>query len=127
MEDRKPIIKANVNQVYEQTSLNQHTVRLKIGGQATVFKGTKLKIRCPVKKFDRQYYFLGDPIDIVLIYVILQRRNSMGKGRPVDRQRGKKGAETKQCRGSERICHSKRILENPWYRIPRCRDLLLHG
>ena len=47
------MIKANVNQIYEQTNPNQHTVRLKIGGQATVFKGTKLKIRCPVKKFDR--------------------------------------------------------------------------
>ena len=50
---KRPLIKANVNQIYEQTNLNQHTVRLKIGGQATVFKGTKLKIRCPVKKFDR--------------------------------------------------------------------------
>ena len=50
---QRPLIKANVNQIYEQTHLGQHTVRLKIGGQATVFKGTKLKIRCPVKKFDR--------------------------------------------------------------------------
>ena len=49
----KPIIKANSNQIYEQTNMRQHTVRLKIGGQATVFKGTKLKVRCPVKKFDR--------------------------------------------------------------------------
>ena len=39
--------------MYEQRSLNQNTVKLKVGGQATVFKGTKLKIRCPVKKFQR--------------------------------------------------------------------------
>ena len=39
--------------MYEQRSLNQNIVKLKVGGQATVFKGTKLKIRCPVKKFKR--------------------------------------------------------------------------
>ena len=52
-EEPTPIIKANVNQMYEQHSLKQNTVKLKVGGQASVFKGTKLKIRCPVKKFQR--------------------------------------------------------------------------
>ena len=52
-DEPQPLIKANVNQMYEQRSLNQNIVKLKVGGQATVFKGTKLKIRCPVKKFKR--------------------------------------------------------------------------
>ncbi len=30
------------------------TVKLKVGGTATVFQGTKVKVRCPVKKrFDK--------------------------------------------------------------------------
>lgn len=49
----KPHIKANLNQVYEQLNIHQMTVKLKVGGVAKVFKGTKLKIRCPVKKFER--------------------------------------------------------------------------
>ncbi len=48
-----PKIRANTNQRYVQTDPDQLTVRLKVGGQATVFKGTKLKVRCPVKRFDR--------------------------------------------------------------------------
>ena len=42
-----------MNQMYEQQNLKQKTVKLKVGGQATVYKGTKLKIRCPVKKYER--------------------------------------------------------------------------
>ena len=47
------LIKANVNQNYDQPSWKLKTVRLKVGGRATIYEGTKLKIRCPVKKFKR--------------------------------------------------------------------------
>jgi hypothetical protein len=46
-------IKANVNQKYMQPTWKLKTVRLKVGGRATVYEGTKIKIRCPVKKFKR--------------------------------------------------------------------------
>ena len=46
-------IKANVNQNYIQPSWKLKTVKLKVGGRATVYEGTKVKIRCPVKKFKR--------------------------------------------------------------------------
>ena len=36
-----------------QASPRLQTVRLKVGGRATLYKGTKVKIRCPVKGFDR--------------------------------------------------------------------------
>ena len=38
-DEPQPLIKANVNQMYEQRSLTQNVVKLKVGGQATVFKG----------------------------------------------------------------------------------------
>ena len=47
------IIRANVNQDYIQQSSKVKTVKLKVGGRATIYEGTKIKIRCPVKKFDR--------------------------------------------------------------------------
>ena len=71
-DEPQPLIKANVNQMYEQRSLNQNIVKLKVGGQATVFKGTKLKIRCPVKKFKRSLiqWAKGDK----KIYIILEKK-----------------------------------------------------
>ncbi|XP_071743859.1 protein madd-4 isoform X1 [Lepeophtheirus salmonis] len=53
-EVRMPSIKANFNQNYIQTDPTKKTVKLKVGGKASVYVGTKLKIRCPVKKFDRK-------------------------------------------------------------------------
>ena len=47
------IIRANVNQDYIQQSPKLKTVKLKVGGQATIYEDTKIKIRCPVKKFKR--------------------------------------------------------------------------
>lgn len=47
-----PII-AGYNSTYNQTNLNTK-VDLKIGGVARVFQGTpSIKIRCPVRKFDK--------------------------------------------------------------------------
>jgi ADAMTS-like protein 1/3 len=43
---------AVTNQTYIQTSPKQK-VNLKIGGQAAVFWGTQIKIKCPVKKYNR--------------------------------------------------------------------------
>ena len=47
------IIRANVDQDYIQPSWKLKTVKLKVGGQATIYEDTKIKIRCPVKKFKR--------------------------------------------------------------------------
>ncbi len=49
---RKSAIKANLNQAYVQDPA-ETTVKIKVGGRATLYEGTRLKIRCPVKKFDR--------------------------------------------------------------------------
>ena len=49
----EPRIKANRNQKYEQSDQYQQVVKLKIGGTATVYQGTILKIRCPVKRYDK--------------------------------------------------------------------------
>ncbi|XP_037082113.1 uncharacterized protein LOC119102763 [Pollicipes pollicipes] len=40
------------NQSYEQETI-QRRVTLKIGGTASVFKGTTVRLKCPVKQFDR--------------------------------------------------------------------------
>ena len=47
------MIKANVNQNYIQQTWKLKTVKLKVGGRATIYEDTKIKIRCPVKKFKR--------------------------------------------------------------------------
>ena len=46
-------IKANVNQNYIQPNWKLKAVKLKVGGRATIYEDTKIKIRCPVKKFKR--------------------------------------------------------------------------
>ena len=48
-----PLIRVAANQDYVQATPLQQSVRLKIGGRAALFKGTKVNVRCPVKKFDR--------------------------------------------------------------------------
>lgn len=48
----RPIISSK-NTTYIQDDMSQK-VNLDIGGQATIFQGTPvIKIRCPVKKFDK--------------------------------------------------------------------------
>jgi len=65
---REPKIRANSDQEYVQKDPNQTVVKLKVGGKATVFEGATLKIRCPVKRYDKrkiswykgdQYYLAG--------------------------------------------------------------------
>ncbi|XP_049815817.1 protein madd-4-like [Schistocerca nitens] len=41
------------NKTYVQENANEKKVNLKIGGQAIVFAGSQVKIRCPVRKFNR--------------------------------------------------------------------------
>ncbi|XP_045023585.1 ADAMTS-like protein 1 isoform X3 [Daphnia magna] len=43
----------STNQNFVQQSQSKKKVTLKIGGKATVFKGTQIKIRCPVKHYDK--------------------------------------------------------------------------
>ncbi|KAK9497779.1 hypothetical protein O3M35_003703 [Rhynocoris fuscipes] len=50
--DQRPPIIAE-NQSYVQTNPVKRKVTLKIGGSAQVFHGSQVKIKCPVKKFDR--------------------------------------------------------------------------
>jgi len=47
----------SVNQTFVQPSVLKKKVTLKIGGRATVYKGTQVKIRCPVKHYDRYTIF----------------------------------------------------------------------
>ncbi|XP_059081063.1 protein madd-4-like isoform X2 [Tigriopus californicus] len=56
-----PTIKANFYQAYVQEP-GKKTVQLKVGGHATVYEGTKVKIACPVKKFNKSMlkWFKGD-------------------------------------------------------------------
>lgn len=46
-------IQSSPNQNFVQQSVSKKKVTLKIGGRATVFKGTQIKIRCPVKHYDK--------------------------------------------------------------------------
>ena len=48
---QQPVIKANTGQNYVQG--HEKSVRLKVGGRAVIFEGSKVKVRCPVKRFDR--------------------------------------------------------------------------
>ncbi|XP_024082456.1 ADAMTS-like protein 1 isoform X2 [Cimex lectularius] len=50
-DQRPPIIAAN--QTYVQNNPGKRKVFLKIGGNAQVYHGSLVKIKCPVKKFDR--------------------------------------------------------------------------
>jgi len=49
-----PEIKANLDQDYIQTDPYLKVVKLKVGGRATVYVGTTLKVRCPVKQYDKR-------------------------------------------------------------------------
>ncbi|XP_054277879.1 protein madd-4-like [Macrosteles quadrilineatus] len=51
-EEQNPTI-AVANITYIQHNASKKKVNLKIGGQAQVFYGTQVKIKCPVKKFNR--------------------------------------------------------------------------
>ena len=48
-----PKIKANTEQAYTQKDPYQKAVKLKVGGKATVYIGTTVKVRCPVKHYDK--------------------------------------------------------------------------
>lgn len=43
----------STNQTFVQQNASKKKVTLKIGGRATVYKGTQVKIRCPVKHYDK--------------------------------------------------------------------------
>ena len=45
--------KANNKQAYIQADPYQKTVKIKVGGKATVFVGTTVKVRCSVKHYDK--------------------------------------------------------------------------
>ncbi|XP_063229070.1 protein madd-4 [Bacillus rossius redtenbacheri] len=51
-ETERPHIAAS-NTTYVQQKAAKKKVTLKVGGQATVFWGTQVKIKCPVKRFNR--------------------------------------------------------------------------
>ncbi|KAK6643498.1 hypothetical protein RUM43_005008 [Polyplax serrata] len=53
VETDRPVIASAINQTYVQSSAARKKVSLKIGGTAQVFLGTQVKIKCPVKRFDR--------------------------------------------------------------------------
>ena len=48
-----PKIKAKENQNFVQSDPGQTAVKLKVGGVATVYEGTTIKISCPVKQYDK--------------------------------------------------------------------------
>lgn len=64
-EDLNPVI-ATANLTYVQSSVSKKKVNLKIGGQAQVFYGTQVKIKCPVKKFNRFVSFDVEQKDLKL-------------------------------------------------------------
>ncbi|KAK3885012.1 hypothetical protein Pcinc_010753 [Petrolisthes cinctipes] len=49
---RSAVIKAQQNQNYVQSKFMK-MLTLKVGGRATVFRGVKVKVKCPVRRFDR--------------------------------------------------------------------------
>ncbi|KAK3927660.1 Protein madd-4 [Frankliniella fusca] len=52
-DDHRPAIAANDNTFAYEAKPNQKQVSVKVGGSASIFLGTRLKIRCPVKRFNR--------------------------------------------------------------------------
>ncbi|KAG5675419.1 hypothetical protein PVAND_005325 [Polypedilum vanderplanki] len=52
-EDDRPIISANDGGKYIQHDASQKKISLKVGGAAQVFYGVQVKIKCPVKKYNR--------------------------------------------------------------------------
>jgi ADAMTS-like protein 1/3 len=51
-EDDRPHILTTASR-FIQHDPNQKTISLKVGGAATIFYGTQVKIKCPVKKYNR--------------------------------------------------------------------------
>ncbi|XP_069958096.1 protein madd-4-like isoform X3 [Cherax quadricarinatus] len=51
-EPKNSIIKSQVHQNYVQSKFMKR-LTLKVGGTATVFRGVKVKVKCPVRRFDR--------------------------------------------------------------------------
>ncbi|XP_047738201.1 uncharacterized protein LOC108674249 [Hyalella azteca] len=49
---RRPAIRSQPNQKYLQKKYMKK-VKLKVGGEATVFRGVMVKVKCPVRHFDR--------------------------------------------------------------------------
>ena len=70
---RKGIIRANFRQDYEQDPA-ETSVKIKVGGRATLYEGTFLRIRCPVKKFDRSLVSTMIPICVNLFTYSLYTR-----------------------------------------------------
>lgn len=59
IESDRPIIDtANIS--YVQQNPNEKKVDLKIGMQAVVFAGTQIKIKCPVRRFNRYILIIGN-------------------------------------------------------------------
>ena len=52
-DDSRPRIDANGDNYNTEAKPNQKQLSVKIGGSAPVFLGTRLKIRCPVKRYNR--------------------------------------------------------------------------
>ena len=48
-----PKIKAKLSQRFLQSDPAQTAVKLKVGGEATVYEGTTVKISCPVRHYDK--------------------------------------------------------------------------
>ena len=51
-DDDRPIISTSDSK-YIQHDPNMKKISLKVGGAATIFYGTQVKIKCPVKKYNR--------------------------------------------------------------------------
>ncbi|KAG7154783.1 madd-4-like [Homarus americanus] len=49
---KNSVIKSQVHQNYVQSKYMKR-LTLKVGGKATVFRGVKVKVKCPVRRFDR--------------------------------------------------------------------------
>ena len=48
-----PKIRAKEDQIFIQDDPYQGAIKLKVGGTATVYVGTTIKISCPVRHFDK--------------------------------------------------------------------------
>lgn len=71
-DDLNPAI-AVANVTYVQTNPSKKKVNLKIGGQAQVFYGTQVKIKCPVRRFNRLVVFV-----VVFMNILAVSQNLVG-------------------------------------------------
>lgn len=53
LETERPNIGSEPSQAFVQSNAQKKRITLKIGGTAQVFLGTQVKIKCPVKRYDR--------------------------------------------------------------------------